>query len=93
MQFISKQSSTLLSPYRVQSPISLSMFPKFASTLKGNAINIMDTNVTELERLCEEFDFAEIAAKLSEFRPSMDFKERETGAEDADAGGQIAAVQ
>jgi hypothetical protein len=53
--------------------------------LEGNAINITDTNFTELDRLCEEFGFTELAAKLSEFRPSMDFKETE--AENADGRG------
>jgi hypothetical protein len=39
--------------------------------------------------LCDEFGFSELAAKLSDFRPSMDFKETETETEvkDADAYG------
>jgi hypothetical protein len=37
--------------------------------------------------LCNEFGFSEPAAKLSEFRLSMSFKE----SEDADARGRIAA--
>jgi FtsZ-binding cell division protein ZapB len=41
--------------------------------------------------LCVEFGFSELAAKLSEFRPSMDFKETKT--EDADAREQIAALE
>jgi hypothetical protein len=81
------------SPYRVQSPVSLSIFCTFVSALEGNAINITDRNLTELTQFCEEFVFTEIAAKLSEFRPSMDFKEGEAkaGTEDADARGRIAA--
>jgi hypothetical protein len=39
--------------------------------------------------LCEEFGFSEIAAKLSEFRPSIDFKE----AEDSDPCGRIAVLE
>jgi hypothetical protein len=78
-----------ISPYRVQSPVSLSIFREFISALEANAINITDTNFTELNRLCGEFGFTELAAKLSEFRPSMDFKE----AEDADARGRIAALE
>jgi hypothetical protein len=83
----------LASPYRVQSSVSLSIFQEFISALEGNAINITDTNFRELQRLCEEIDFTEIAAKLSEFRPSMDFKEAEAETEDADARGQIAVLE
>jgi hypothetical protein len=63
----------------------------FLSALDGNAIKITDTNFTELERLCDEFGFTELATKLSEFRPSMDFQEAET--EDADARGRIAVLE
>jgi chromosome segregation ATPase len=79
----------LRSPYRLQSSVSLSIFREFISALEGNAINITDTNFTELQRLCDEFSFQELSAKLSEFRSSMDFKE----AEDADARGRIAALE
>jgi hypothetical protein len=79
----------LIAPYRVQSSVSLSIFREFLSALEGNAINITDTNFRELHQLCEEFCFSELAAKLSEFRPSKDFKE----AEDADPRGQIAALE
>jgi hypothetical protein len=67
----------------------------FLSALDGNAIKITDTNFTELDWLCDEFGFTELATKLSEFRPSIDLKEVETEAEaeteteteDADARG------
>jgi archaellum component FlaC len=81
----------LVSPYRVQSSVSLSIFREFLSAFEGNAINITDTNFTELDRLCKEFGFSELATKLSEFRPSMDFQEAET--EDANARGRIAALE
>jgi hypothetical protein len=81
----------LVSPYRVQTPVSPSIFREFLSALEGNAINITGRNFAELRRLCEEFSFSELAAKLSEFRPSMDFKETET--EDGDARGRIAALE
>jgi hypothetical protein len=48
----------LVSPYRVQSPVYLSIFREFLSALEGNAINITNTNFTELHRLCEEFGFS-----------------------------------
>jgi hypothetical protein len=79
----------LVSPYRVRSPVSLSIFREFISVLEGNAINITDTNFTELHQLCEEFGFSELPTKLSDFRPSMNFKE----ADDADARGRIAALE
>jgi hypothetical protein len=81
----------LASPYRIESSVSLSIFREFLSALEGNAINITDTNFTELHQLCDEFGFTELAAKLSEFRPSMDFKEPE--AEDADPRGRIAFLE
>jgi hypothetical protein len=65
----------------------------FLSALDGNAIKITDTNFTQLDWLCDEFGFTELATKLSEFRPSMDSKEAEaeteteTETEDADARG------
>jgi hypothetical protein len=55
--------------------------------LEGNTINITNTHLTELHQLCEEFCFSELAAKLSEFRRSVDFKESE------DADGRIAALE
>jgi hypothetical protein len=59
--------------------------------LDGNAIKITGTNFTELDWLCDEFGFTELATKLSEFRPSMELKEAET--QDADSRGRIAALQ
>jgi uncharacterized small protein (DUF1192 family) len=91
--FFQNTPTLLVSPYRVQSSVSLSIFREFISTLKGNVINITDTNFTELDRLCEEFGFSELATKLSEFRPSMRFKEGETEDADADAGVRIASLE
>jgi hypothetical protein len=100
MQFISKKNPTLsLSPSQVISAVSLSIFREFISALEGNAINITDINFIELDQLCEEFGFTEIGAKLSEFHPSMYFKESEskskseTEAEDANSRGRIAALK
>jgi hypothetical protein len=68
----------LLSPYRVQSPVSLSIFREFLSALKGNAINITDTNFRELDRLCKEFGFDEFSRKLSTFcERSADSREQQ----------------
>jgi hypothetical protein len=52
-------------------------------------VKITDTNLTGLEQLCGEFGFSDFAGKLSEFRPSMSFKETE----DAKARGRIAALE
>jgi hypothetical protein len=49
---------------------------KFLSAIEGNSINITDTNFTELDRSCTEFGFSELAAKLSDFRRSIDFKKK-----------------
>jgi hypothetical protein len=57
----------LISPYRIQSLVSLSIFREFLSAMEGNAINITSTNLTELQRLSKEFGFSELAAKLSKF--------------------------
>jgi hypothetical protein len=68
------------SPYRVQSSVSLFNFREFISALQGNAINITSTNFTELDRLCKEFDFSELAAKLSKFsQRSEDSQGRQLG--------------
>jgi hypothetical protein len=68
----------LVSPYRVQSPVSLSIFRESVSALEENAIKITDTDFKELQRLCEEFGFEEFAAKLSKFsQPSEDSQKRQ----------------
>jgi hypothetical protein len=84
-------STLLVSPYRVHSAVSLSIFREFLSALDGNAIKITETNYIELERWCDEFGFFELAAKLSEFGSSMDFQKERI--EDADARGRIAVLE
>jgi hypothetical protein len=92
-QLFRNNLTLLVSPYRVQSLVSLFIFREFISALEGNAIKITDTTFTELDRLCDEFGFSELATKLSEFRPSMDLKEAEAETEDADARGRIAVLE
>jgi hypothetical protein len=90
MRFISKSSNTLdFSLSGSISCFSLSIFRELISALKGNAINLTGTNFAEFHRLCEEFGFMEIAAKLSGSRLLMNFIEGESEAEadDADARG------
>jgi hypothetical protein len=70
---------------------SFSIFREFISALEDNGINLTDTNFTEFDLLCDEFDFTELAGKLSEFRSLMGFKGGEATAEaeseNADARG------
>jgi hypothetical protein len=73
-----KNPTFLITPYQVQSPVSLSIFREFLSALEGKAVKITDTNFRELEWLCEEFGFDEFAAKLSKFfRSSEDSQGRQ----------------
>jgi hypothetical protein len=75
-----KNPTLLVSPYRVQSPVSLSIFREFISALEGNVITITDTNLTELQQLCEEFGFSEMGTKLSKFsQPSKDSQRIQNG--------------
>jgi hypothetical protein len=54
-------------PDRFQSSVVLSVFREFLSELEGKAVKIPHTNLTGLQRFCEEFGFDEFAAKLSQF--------------------------
>jgi hypothetical protein len=77
--------SFFVSPYWVQSPVSLflclsvslslSIGREFICTLDGNAIKIKNPNFIELEQFCDDFGFTELGVKLSDFRPSISFKE------------------
>jgi hypothetical protein len=61
-----------ISPYRVESPVSLSTFQSFVSALKGDTLKITHANFAELSHLSEEFGFTELIAKLKEFtQPSQ----------------------
>jgi hypothetical protein len=53
------------SPYRVKSPISLSIFQEFVRELEGNPVKITATNLKELQPLCDGFGFGEFSVKLS----------------------------
>jgi hypothetical protein len=65
-----KNPTLSVSPYRVHSPVSLSIFREFLSALEGNAINITHTNLRRLELLSGEFGFSEFSVKLSKFSES-----------------------
>jgi hypothetical protein len=75
-----KDPTLLVSPYRIHSPVSLSIFREFLSALEGNAINITNTNFTELQRLCKEFGFSDLSAQFSDFcHRSQDSQRRQIG--------------
>jgi hypothetical protein len=56
-----------VSPYRVQSAVSLSIFREFVSALEGKSVNITAINFGKLKRLCDEFGFTEFSSKLYRF--------------------------
>jgi hypothetical protein len=60
-----KNPTLTTSPYRVQSAVSLSSLWEFVKELEGNPMKITATNLTELQRLCEEFGFEKFSEKLS----------------------------
>jgi hypothetical protein len=71
----SNNPTLTISPYRVQSPVSLSIFREFVTSLKGKTVNVTTTNLIGLEQLCEEFGFSEFSSKLSNFSKFFGFSE------------------
>jgi hypothetical protein len=61
--------------YIVRSHVSQSDFGTFVSALEGASVPLTKDNMGGLSRLCEEFQFGELAERLSQFRESDDFKE------------------
>jgi hypothetical protein len=51
-----------ISPYRVQSPVSLSIFKEFVTALEGTTMTIRPRNLIGLEELCKEFGFSEFSS-------------------------------
>jgi hypothetical protein len=66
-----KNPTPTTSPYRVQSPVSLSIFREFVKELQGNPIKITETKLKGLQRFCDEF-----SAKLSKFCECSNCSER-----------------
>jgi hypothetical protein len=62
-----KNPTLTISPYRIQSSVSLSIFHEFISALEGNSVNITVINIDGLNRLCEESGFTEFSSKLCRF--------------------------
>jgi hypothetical protein len=57
-----------ITPYQVQSEVSLEDFQDFVSALEGKAININDRNFSGLSQLSDEFGFQALSMKLSAHR-------------------------
>jgi hypothetical protein len=79
-------------PYTVSSEVSLADFRAFVSALEGKTVTIRNGNFRGLTRLCDEFHFRDLAAQLSQFRKSNDFKEDET-LEDLEARKRLTALE
>jgi hypothetical protein len=76
-----KNPTLLLPPYRVQSPVSLSIFREFLSALTGNSIAITSANFPSLRQLSREFGFSDLSSQLSNFNfPSKTFARLPIGA-------------
>jgi hypothetical protein len=69
-------------PYHLKPCVSLSDFRELVSALDGTTVKVTNSNVNGLSQLCEELVFRDLAAQLSQFRSSSDFKK--------DAEAQIA---
>jgi hypothetical protein len=52
----------------------VAVFCQFVSALKSKAVAITQENIHGLSLLCDEFGFADLEVKLSEFQRSPDFK-------------------
>jgi hypothetical protein len=80
------------SPYTLKSRISLDDFREFVSALEGTTATITNNNFKGLSQLCEEFRFRDLAAQLSDFRNSGNFKEPST-MEDSEARMRLSALE
>jgi uncharacterized coiled-coil protein SlyX len=88
----------LTAPYRVESPIPVSVFRAFLSALTGGAVEMTSANWAPLSLLSEEFGFDSLSASLSAFRPPVQDEEarsRITDLEERALGRarEIAALQ
>jgi hypothetical protein len=68
-----------LSRSRVQSRITLDRLRSFLEAVKGNAIQIMNGNVSGLLEPCAKFGFRSLSSKLSAFCISPSFKDSADG--------------
>jgi hypothetical protein len=67
-------------------------FRTFVSALEGKSVAITKDNMGGLSRLCEEFEFGELAGRLSEFRESDELKE-DVRLKDLEARKRLSALE
>jgi hypothetical protein len=67
--FFQSNPRLLVSPYRVESPVCLFIFPESISPLEGDVIKIRDANLTEFHWLSEEFGLTEFQPKFPSYVP------------------------
>jgi hypothetical protein len=73
-----ENNSTLtISPYRIPSSVSLSIFREFISALEGNSVKISTITVVGLNRLCDELGFTDFSSKLCRFFEGSESSKRE----------------
>jgi hypothetical protein len=60
-------------PYTINSTVTSEVFQQFVVSLDDKPIEITNANFMGLSRLCEEFGYEDLTAKLSQFRESGDF--------------------
>jgi hypothetical protein len=58
----------------LKSRVCVSDFREFVLALENTTVKVTNNNTKGLSQLCEEFCFRDLAAQLSEFRTSEDFK-------------------
>jgi hypothetical protein len=71
-------SGLCITPYRIQSGMSLDDFYNFVSALEDKPIDIKDRNFPGLSQLSEEFGFQALLAKLSAHRRSPGLSDAQT---------------
>jgi predicted RNase H-like nuclease (RuvC/YqgF family) len=57
-------------PYDVQSRVSVASFRDFLAAIGGSEVTITSDNVSDLGRLCGEFEFMDFAQKLDDWQPA-----------------------
>jgi septal ring factor EnvC (AmiA/AmiB activator) len=82
-------ASLTISPYRVQSAVSLEDFQAFVSALEDKSINIKDRNFPGLSQLSDEFGFQALSMKLSAHRRSLGLSDAQT----AEVRSHISALE
>jgi hypothetical protein len=78
-----------ITPYRIQSGVSLEDFQDFVTALEDKPMDIKDRNFLGLSQLSEEFGFQALLAKLSSYRRSAGLSDAQT----AECRSRISALE